>query len=317
MRKLVKAISEETFESWDKKRQSQWIKEHPNSKFKNLDEIKNLREEIKDKTSIRMSDYADNWGQGNREREAEDKELQSLDEKLKRLERKPLHKVKITKPKSTSPLNKYKISQEGEPSFSKALEPFTNFSKKTGIRNIDDLKSYAENLSRDYGNYEARQEYKKLADSLLEKYKGTVVKSGELDPNEKKLIQQLAIYKKEKEFYNENERRKNSPEYKKYLEMKDNWERQNKRLRPLMSEWYTAKGQEDKATSPEEKSRLAIRRAKLGKELHNKRLEVDKLIKETDNFRAENESNMPDIFPVAEPIFGKQTIDSNKLGLKK
>ena len=40
MKRLVKAISEKTFESWDKQRQEQWLKDHPNSKFKDLDEIK-------------------------------------------------------------------------------------------------------------------------------------------------------------------------------------------------------------------------------------------------------------------------------------
>lgn len=323
MRKLVRAISEETFESWEKEKQNQWIKDHPNSKFKNLDEIKNLREEIKDKTSFRPSDYADNWGQGNREREAEDKRLSELDERLKRLERKPLHKVRFTKPKEVSPLNKYKLPQSEEPHFSESLEPFNNFSKRTGIRNIDDLKQFAENLSKDYGNYEARQSYKKLADSLLNKYKGTVVHSGDLDPSEKKMIHMLALYKKEKEFYEENERRKQSPEYKKFLEMRDNYERENNRLKPLMREWYNAKGEEVRIRdnpniSQEEKDKVSRRRAQLGKELHNRRLNVDKLIQETNEYEKQNrDSKFPDMFPVSEPIFGKQSIEFEKLGMKK
>lgn len=313
MRKLVRAISEDTFESWDKQRQDQWLKDHPNSKFKNLDEIKNLRKEIKDKTSVRMSDYVDNWGQGNREREAEDQKLSQLDERLKRLEKKPLHKVRLTKPKEVSPLTKYKIQKDGEPQFSKTLEPFTNFSKKTGIRTPDDLKEFAEKLSNDYGNYEAKQEYKKLTNALLNKYKGTVVHSGELNPEEKQLIQMLALYKKEKAYYDENERRKESPEYKNWQEMRDNYERANNRLKPLIREWYNAKGAEESATNEEEKSKLAKRRAQLGRELHSKRLEVDKLIKETNAFEKANEQKFPDPFRIEEPLFGKSTIDPDKL----
>lgn len=318
MKKLVKAISEKVFESWDKKRQEQWLKDHPNSKFKDLDEIKNLREEIKDKEAFRRSDYADNWSQGNREREAEDKELNALDEKLKRLEKKPLHKIKYKEPKPVSPLTEYKLPQEGEPHFSKTLEPFTNFSKKTGIRNINDLKSYADNLSRSYGyeGYQAKQDYKKLADSLLNKYKGTTVSPKDLDPNEKKLIQMLAIYKKEKDFYEENERRKENPEYKKYLELDEAAEKANKRLRPLMSQWYEMKGLEEKAEG-EEKAKISRKRAQLGKELHNQRLIVDKLYKEANAYKQANESKFPDMLPVQEPIFGKPTIEPEKLGLKK
>lgn len=318
MKKLVKAISEKVFESWDKKRQEQWLKDHPNSKFKDLDEIKNLREEIKDKEAFRRSDYADNWGQGNREREAEDKELNALDEKLKRLEKKPLHKIKYKEPKPVSPLTKYKLPQEGEPHFSKTLEPFTNFSKKTGIRNIDDLKSYADNLSRSYRyeGYQAKQDYKKLTDSLLNKYKGKTVSPKDLNADEKKLIQMLAIYKKEKAFYEENEKRKENPEYKKYLELDEAAEKANKKLKPLINEWYGMKGLEEKAEG-EEKAKISRKRAQLGKELHNQRLAVDNLYKEANAYKQANESKFPDMFPIQEPIFGKPTIEPEKLGLKK
>lgn len=318
MKRLVKAISEKTFESWDKQRQEQWLKDHPNSKFKDLDEIKNLRKEIKDSESFRMSDYSDNWGQGNREREEENRYIGDLNERLKRLERKPLHKYKPSKPKP--PLTQYKLEREGEPHFSETLQPFVKFSNKTGIRNIDDLKEFANNLSKGYGyeNAQAKKDYKKLADGLLNKYKGTVVHSKDLDSNEKKLIQMLAIYKKEKAFYEDNEKRKENPEYKNWQEMRDNWERANNRLKPLMREWYNAKGAEERATSEEEKSRLAKKRAQLGRELHNKRLEVDELIKRADDYEKQyRESKFPDMFPVAEPIFGKPSIEPEKLGIPK
>jgi len=324
MKYFTKAISEETFESWDKQRQDQWLKDHPNSKFKNLDEIKKVRKEIEDKTSFRMSDYAENGSQWLREKDAEDRELNYLNEKLKRLEKKPLHKFRLVKPKEVSPLSKYKLQRDGEPQFSKTLEPFINFSKKTGIRNIDDLKEFAENISRgyDYENIQARKDYSKLADTLLNKYKGTVVHSKDLDSNEKQMIQMLAIYKREKAFYEENEKRKESSEYKKFLEMQDNWNRENNKLKPLIQQWMLAKNAEEKANnnpniSIEEKERFRKARAKLGKELHDRRLLVDKLIKETDDFQNANKSKFPDPFPIHEPIFGKQTIDSEKLGLTK
>lgn len=314
MKRLVRAISEEIFDSWDKEKQNQWLEDHPNSKFKNLDEIKDVRNQIKDKSNVRMSDYAENLWQWKRESEQEDQELQQLNDKLKRLEKKPLHKFKPAKPQL--PLDKYKIDQEGEPNFSKTLEPFVNFSKKTGIRTAEDLENYANELSKGYGfeNYQAKQEYKKLADSLLNKYKGTVVHSSELDPNEKKLIQMLAVYKKEKAYYEENERKKESPEYKKFLEMRDNYERENRKLKPLIQEWYNAKGMEEKAKynpnmSEEEKRKLTEKRARLGKELHNRRVQVDNLITETDKFEKENQSKFPNKFHVDEPIFGKKTID--------
>ena len=321
MKRLVKAISEKTFESWDKQRQDQWLKDHPNSKFKDLDEIKNLRKEIDEKESFRPSDYADNWGQGNRERESEDRELDQLNEKLKRLERKPLHKVRLKKSKPVSPFDKYKLPQDKEPQFSEQLEPFVNFSKKTGIRNIDDLKKVANDLSgsiRNYESYQAKQEYKKLADSLLNKYKGKTIKTSTLDPEEKKLVQMLAIYKREKEFYADNEKRKENPEYKQWQEMRDKWERANENLKPLMRSWYNAKGAEERETNPERKQELTRKRAQLGKELHNERLKVDNLIKQADDFEKKyRKDKFPDLFPIEEPIFGKQTIESEKLGLNK
>ena len=263
-----------------------------------------------------MSDYADNWGQGNREREAEDRELRDLDEKLKRLERKPLHKVRIKKDKPVPPLTDYKLPQEGEPHFSKTLEPFTNFSKKTGIRNIDDLKRVADNLSGGY-NYkilQARQAYKDLADSLLNKYKGITVKTKDLDSSEKKLIQMLAIYKKEKSYYEENERKRQNPEYKKYLELEEIAEKANKGLKPLIREWYRLLGLEEN-TEQEKRYEISRKRAQLGKELHRQRLAVDKLYQKASAYKKANDSKFPEFFPVQEPIFGKPTIEPEKLGL--
>lgn len=316
MKKLVIAITEEIFESWDKVKQDQWLKDHPNSKFKNLEDIKNLRNIIEEKQSVRMSDYADDWGQGNREREAEDKELKDLDEKLKRLERKPLHKVRIKKVKPVQPLTEYKLPQEGEPHFSKDLEPFTNFSKKTGIRNIEDLKRVADSLSEGYNykNLQARQTYKNLADNLLNKYKGITVKVKNLEPSEKKLIQMLAIYKKEKLYYEENERKRKTPEYKKYQELVETAEKANRELKPLLREWYGLLGLEER-TPQEKRQEISRKRAQLGKELHRQRLAVDKLYQKASAYKKANNSKFPEFFPIQEPIFGKPTIEPEKLGL--
>ena len=315
MKKLVKAITEEIFESWDKQTQDKWLKDHPTSKFKNLDKIKQLRQSIKTKQTFKPSDYADSWKQGNIERQEEEKDISQIQEQLKRLERKPLRRL-IHKP--LSPLKKYKLPQKDKPSFSKELQPFNNFSKETGIRNIDDLKTYADKIfNKRFQDVRAKNEYNKLADNLLEKYKGIIIHSKDLDPNEKKMIQMLAIYKKEKEFYNENEKKKESSIYKKWLQLKEQSENENRKLKPLMQQWYNIKGQEEK-TEGEEKLKLHNRRVQLGKELHNKRVAVDNLIKQANTFEQQNrEKFFPDAYPIQEPIFGKPNIEPEKLGLKK